>query len=228
MRVRDGGDDDVFSVAELAKAPGVPMSVALPPGRYRLQARGPEGMGEASIGLSEGSTMRVREFRSMATATASAKGTSAAPAGMDILDVPPPQASPPEWQQLPVLDRVRVGMGELGTGWRRLRDGAADAMDEFSLGSELEGLDLPEHALALTTGDLPTAGVPCPVEGPACIIQLAGTASLPDTNGDGRLLYASGSLAAVGSLQEGQPVGTWVFFHPSGERLAAGAYRTTS
>lgn len=222
---------DGLPVAELAKAEGAEMAVALRPGRYRLRARGPGGTGEAIVGLSDGSTMRVREFREVADEPTVAKGATRAvlPAphtnrDVDILDLPPPDREPEGWEELPLVAKFKLGMGQLGTQWRRMRDEAADAVDEFNLNSGPDEADLPEHALALVTTDLPTAAEPCRVEGPGCVDALLVNGALPATEGRMRLLHPNGELAAIGSLRDGRAVDDWVFFYDSGERLAAGSF----
>ena len=212
---------DERPVAELAKATGVPMSVALPPGRYRLRARGADGTSEATIGLAEGTTLRVREFRALEGDSGSAKG-GVTDADLDVLPPIRPPAAP--WQELPPLERLRQGMGELGTGWRQLRDGAADAVDEFSLGAAPDDADLPPHALALATEGMPTARRACPLTGPECLSALTTDHALPSEDAEVRVLHPDGTLAAVGRVQGGSATDTWVFFSPSGERVAAGRY----
>ncbi|MEC7947340.1 MAG: caspase family protein, partial [Myxococcota bacterium] len=221
---------DALPVAELAKAEGVEMVVALRPGRYQLRARGPGGTGEAIVGLTQGSALRVREFRTTPEEVAASKGrpgtAPAYPAGptQDILDQPPPAASPPAWVELPLIEKFKLGMSELGTQWRRVRDGAADAVEEFHLADGPDPASLPEHALALALADLPAATRPCRLEGPGCVDAMLRDASLPTTEGAVRLLHASGRLAATGRLHDGSPVGDWVFFYDAGERMAAGRY----
>jgi antitoxin component YwqK of YwqJK toxin-antitoxin module len=70
-------------VAEVAKPHGAELVVALPAGRYELKASGPEGYGVAQVGLHEGSSLTVREFRQLPQELATAKG---APSG--VLAVP--------------------------------------------------------------------------------------------------------------------------------------------
>jgi antitoxin component YwqK of YwqJK toxin-antitoxin module len=222
---------EALPVAELAKPQGVPMAVALRPGRYQLRARGPEGTGEAIVGLTEGSTMKVREFREVPEELAIAKGGAGAvlPAPhtareVDILDAPPPSREPEDWEELPLVAKFKVGMSELGTQWRRLRDEAGDAVDEFTLDAAPLDTMLPEHALALETGDLPTAARPCRAEGPGCVDTLLEAGAMPAADGRMRLLHPGGSLAAIGSLRDGRPIDDWVFFYDTGERLAAGTF----
>ena len=222
---------DALPVAELAKAEGVEMAVALRPGRYQLRARGPGGTGEAIVGLTEGSTLRVREFRSVPEELAAAKGGAGvvlpaphARREVDILDQPPPELTPAEWESLALVEKFKLGMGQLGTQWRRMRDEAADAVDEFNLATVPAETSLPEHALAVDTTELPTAARPCRIEGPGCLEALRESGALPGADGDVRLLHPSGDLAAVGGMRAGVPVDDWVFFYDSGERMAAGAY----
>ena len=131
------------------------MVVALRPGRCQLRARGPGGTGEAIVGLTQGSALRVREFR-----TTTERSPRPRAAGHPRTQPVPPRTSSTSpargfttaWVEL-TWSRSSSWMSELGTQWRRVRDGAADAVEEFRLADGPDPASLPEHALALALAD---------------------------------------------------------------------------
>ncbi len=239
---------DALPVAEVAKAPGKELAVALAPGRYLLRAHGPEGSGEARIGLSEGSTLTVRDFREVPEELAMAKGgpdpAEAAivsaplatrperpePRGdLDTMAIPPDlsddDAGEAEMDGLEAFRTVgREVAGGLRGAWEAMVSGGSEAWEDLNQGPRLAVQDLPRHADDLDLPGAPAAARPCTASGPDCLVALAAAGALPPGDGSVQLLHPSGRVAGTGTLTGGKPVDTWVYFYDTGERHSAGQY----
>lgn len=234
---------EAIPVAEVAKAPGKPLDVALRPGKYQLRAIGPEGTGEAIIHLSEGSVMHARDFREAPEELAMAKGgddsgeapvVSAPLSGrperpeprdeMDALATLPPDIDDEEDEFASVKEAGRQFVDNLRGAVSALVEGGAEALGEVTPGPRLAVNTLPADNAELDLPDTPAAARPCASPGADCVQALGAAGALPSGDTDSRLLHPNGQVAAYGRVLDGRPVDTWVFFYDTGERHSAGAF----
>ena len=81
-------------VAEVNKAAGQPMTIALPPGRYKLRRRDGEQVWEVVVSLSDGANHTAVRWGTSATEVAAWKGGEAPAAEPTVAELDPPEGIP--------------------------------------------------------------------------------------------------------------------------------------
>ncbi len=231
-------------VAEIAKTQGLALTLGLPARRYTLRLRDGDRVQEARVGLSAGSTLRVRGLQPTELAAAAAKGPTEAPLALPVelsvdgtvvalppeappieevaqaaLAAPPVAAEPPS---APQGSRMLAGLDGKARGALERLDAGLEALLEPVDGAISARRSAPS-AVAPSALTLTELAPGCAEADLGCLGPVAAEAGLPE--GPVTLRLASGATAAEGALRAGRREGRWTFYYPDGTRLAEGAYR---